>query len=165
MIYEKYRDYEYYRDIIDFLDNKNSYSDEEFIQNAVEVIDRNIQGLMQLPNEFFEEFAHSTREDLLYKTIQQIFDDKDIERFIPIHEALNISSSLKFGLEIETSGISTGKTKMLFDTNLVSIIMKVIGIPDELIEKIVNNVDFRQKNENNKWTISGEGFETEDGYT
>lgn len=164
MSYEQYRNNFYYRDIIEFLDNKDSYSDEQFVQNAVRIINRHFK-LMELPSEFFEGFAKDTSDDLMDKTIKQVLECKDKELFIPIQELLDFSMLLKFGLEIETAGISTGKMKMLFDTKIVDSIMRALEVPDELAEKILNNLDFSQKNENNKWTFSGEGLIVKDGYT
>lgn len=68
----------------------------------------------------------------------------------------NIPNNLKFGVELEYSGVSFQELNKLFSSNSISLMMQSLNIPNHLIERITQNSTFENGNEFNKWIFSKE---------
>ncbi len=141
--------------VVEFLDNIEEYTEDE-IMSMMQSIKSSVT--------YIHFWDNSTNYPLRmfkvvdkYKILQELFRDSD--KFILWREVLNFPQELKFGLEIEASGLPLTEIQYIFSSGIVSDIMETVNIPSDIANAIVQNSDFEQEDEFSKWNFSKETAE------
>ena len=163
LYYEDEDDYDYevteddFRFIDDFIKkyivNIKQMSEQE-LEHAIEELRTEYKHAMWIENVLMGKLLDRLDEADLDRVIRCMTKDK--EKFVPYDKLLNISVPMKFGIELEMVGVRPSRMNYLYERGLMGKVMRALEIPDELVDDICGNVDFRNKNRNNKWTISKE---------
>lgn len=150
-----------YRDFLNFLENEKDYTEEELLASS------------DMIYEYLKMSCRTRRRGNYLKKIFEIVDKNKIlpellkhsEKFSMWKQILDVSEKINFGLEIEVANVLLEEIKELFDSNLVTDIMKFLEIPDDISEKIIGNSDFEKKDEPNKWIFSSEPCDVSEAST
>ena len=141
------------RETSDFLDHINKHTEQEIITNMSDI------------KEYFRWTPWSFTKNHL-KEILKIADKNKIlyglfnneKKFSWWEEKLDFPERLKFGLEIEVADIPLDEIQYIFETNSMMPIMKILEVPIDISNAIIQNSDFEKKNEFNKWIFSSEAL-------
>lgn len=142
-----------YNDIRNFLEHLNEHTEEEILSNMPHI------------NEYFRNTGRSYTEEYLReifkfadqsKVLYQLF--KNEKKFRWWKEKLDFTEKLKFGVEIEVADISLEEIRYIFESNSIAEIMRILEVPNDISNKIIENSDFEKKNEFNKWIFSSESY-------
>lgn len=90
------------------------------------------------------------------KVLYELF--KDEEKFIQWNKKLDIPEELKFGLEIEVDELPYDEIETIFKSDEIHNIMSILGIPTEIANGIIDNCDYKKKNQYDKWIFSCEAY-------
>ena len=139
------------REIRDFLDHIKEHTEQEIITNMSDIKEDFRWIPWRLKKEYLKEIIKIADKN---KILYELFNNK--KRFSWWGKKLDFSERLKFGLEIEVADIPLDEIQCIFKTNSIMEIMKILGIPIDVSNAIIQNVDFKKKNEFNKWIFSSE---------
>ena len=140
-----------FKEISDFLDHINEHTEQEIISN-MPYISRYIRWIhWSLTKDYLIEMFKVADKN---KILSELFNDE--EMFSWWEEKLDFPEKLKFGLEIEVADIPLDKIQFIFESNSITSIMKILGIPTNISDTIIQNSDFQNRNEFNKWIFSPE---------
>lgn len=140
-----------YRETEDFLDHINEHTEQEIISNMQDIKEH----FRWIPWSFIKEDIGKILEIVdKNKVLHELF--KDEKRFSYWGEKIDFPEKLKFGLEIEVTDIPLDEIRCLFESNAITPIMEILGVPTDISNAIIQNSDFQKKNEFNKWIFSSE---------
>lgn len=88
------------------------------------------------------------------KTLYEFF--KNEKKFLLWKRLLDLPENLKFGLEIEVASLPLETIELLFESNSIEEIMRILGVPTDVAEKIIKYSEFGKKSMPNKWIFSKE---------
>ena len=139
-----------FREIREFFENINQHTEQELLD------------IMPYINEYFREircwlYAKKDIEKILEiadknKVLYEFF--KNEKKFSMWEEKLDFPDKLKFGVEIEVADLPLDAIQRTFETNSITTIMKILEVPNEISDKIIQNSEFGKKSEPNKWIFS-----------
>ena len=140
-----------HREISNFLDHINRYTEQEIIANMSDIKEY----FRWIPWRFIKEYLEKILKTVdKSKILYELF--KNEKKFSWWGKKLDFSERLKFGLEIEVVDIPLDEIQCIFRTNSIMPIMNILEIPIEISNAIIQNSDFKKKNEFNKWIFSSE---------
>ena len=139
------------RETSDFLDHIKEHTEQEIITNMSDIKEYFRWVPWRLTKEYLKEIIKIADKN---KILYELFNNE--KRFSWWEKKLEFSERLKFGLEIEVANIPLDEIQCIFKTNSIMTIMKILGIPIDVSNAIIQNVDFEKKNEFNKWIFSSE---------
>ena len=140
-----------HREISNFLDHINRYTEQEIIANMSDIKEY----FRWIPWRFIKEYLEKILKTVdKSKILYELF--KNEKKFSWWGKKLDFSERLKFGLEIEVVDIPLDEIRCIFRTNSIMPIMNILEIPIEISNAIIQNSDFKKKNEFNKWIFSSE---------
>ena len=140
-----------HREISNFLDHINRYTEQEIIANMSDIKEY----FRWIPWRFIKEYLEKILKTVdKSKILYELF--KNEKKFSWWGKKLDFSERLKFGLEIEVVDIPLDEIQCIFRTNSIMPIMNILEIPIEILNAIIQNSDFKKKNEFNKWIFSSE---------
>ena len=139
------------RETSDFLDHIKEHTEQEIITNMSDIKEYFRWVPWRLTKEYLKEIIKIADKN---KILYELFNNE--KRFSWWEKKLDFSERLKFGLEIEVANIPLDEIQCIFKTNSIMTIMKILGIPIDVSNAIIQNVDFEKKNEFNKWIFSSE---------
>ena len=139
------------RETSDFLDHIKEHTEQEIITNMSDIKEYFRWVPWRLTKEYLKEIIKIADKN---KILYELFNNE--KRFSWWEKKLDFSERLKFGLEIEVADIPLDEIQCIFKTNSIMTIMKILGIPIDVSNAIIQNVDFEKKNEFNKWIFSSE---------
>lgn len=88
------------------------------------------------------------------KTLYEFF--KNEKKFLLWKRLLDLPENLKFGLEIEVASLPLETIELLFKSNSIEEIMRILEVPTDVAEKIIKYSEFGKKSMPNKWIFSKE---------
>ena len=144
-----------YSEIKDFFDKLDEHSEQEIL-TVIQYINENCRSndnwlLMQ---DFIAKiFKHKNIDKS--KILYELFKNKS--KFFWWGEKLDIPERLKFGIEIEVANLSLDTIRSAFESNNITDILTILGVPTDISNQIIQNSDFEKKNEPDKWIFSREG--------
>ena len=144
-----------YSEIKDFFDKIDEHSEQEIL-TVIQYINENCRSndnwlLMQ---DFIAKiFKHKNIDKS--KILYELFKNKS--KFFWWGEKLDIPEKLKFGIEIEVANLSLDTIRSAFESNNITDILTILGVPTDISNQIIQNSDFEKKNEPDKWIFSREG--------
>ena len=139
------------RETSDFLDHIKEHTEQEIITNMSDIKEYFRWVPWRLTKEYLKEIIKIADKN---KILYELFNNE--KRFSWWEKKLDFSERLKFGLEIEVADIPLDEIQCIFKTNSIMTIMKILGIPIDVSNAIIQNADFKKKNEFNKWIFSSE---------
>ena len=139
------------RETSDFLDHIKEHTEQEIITNMSDIKEYFRWVPWRLTKEYLKEIIKIADKN---KILYELFNNE--KKFSWWGKKLDFSERLKFGLEIEVADIPLDEIQCIFKTNSIMTIMKILGIPIDVSNAIIQNVDFEKKNEFNKWIFSSE---------
>lgn len=140
-----------FRETSDFLDHINEHTEQEIISNMQDIKEH----FRWIPWSFTKEYLGKILEIVdKNKVLYELF--KDERKFSHWEEKIDFPERLKFGLEIEVADIPLDEIQCIFESNAIAPIMKILGVPTDISNAIIQNSDFQKKNEFNKWIFSPE---------
>ena len=134
-----------------FLDCINEYTEQEIIANMPDIKEYFRRLPWCLTKNYIKEIFRIVDKD---KILYELFNNE--KKFSWWGEKLDFPEKLKFGLEIEVAEIPLDEIQCIFETNSIMPIMKILRIPTNISNAIIQNSDFKKKNEFNKWIFSSE---------
>lgn len=140
-----------FRETSDFLDHINEHTEQEIISNMQDIKEH----FRWCPWSFTKEYIGKILEIVdKNKVLYELF--KDEKRFSWWGERIDFPEKLKFGLEIEVANIPLDEIQCMFKSDAITLIMEILGVPNNILNAIIQNSDFQKKNEFNKWIFSPE---------
>lgn len=140
-----------HRETSDFLDHIKEHTEQEIITNMSDIKEYFRWIPWRFKKEYLKEIIKIADKN---KILYELFNNE--KKFSWWGKNLDFSERLKFGLEIEVADIPLDEIQCIFKTNSIMEIMKILGIPIDVSNAIIQNVDFKKKNEFNKWIFSSE---------
>ena len=140
-----------HRETSDFLDYIKEHTEQEIITNMSDIKEYFRWIPWRFKKEYLKEIIKIADKN---KILYELFNNE--KKFSWWGKNLDFSERLKFGLEIEVADIPLDEIQCIFKTNSIMEIMKILGIPIDVSNAIIQNVDFKKKNEFNKWIFSSE---------
>ena len=140
-----------HRETSDFLDHIKEHAEQEIITNMSDIKEYFRWIPWRFKKEYLKEIIKIADKN---KILYELFNNE--KKFSWWGKNLDFSERLKFGLEIEVADIPLDEIQCIFKTNSIMEIMKILGIPIDVSNAIIQNVDFKKKNEFNKWIFSSE---------
>lgn len=137
-----------YRETEDFLEHINEHTEQEIISNMQDIKEHFSWNYIK---EYIGKILEIADKN---KVLHELF--KDEKRFSYWGEKMDFPERLKFGLEIEVAYIPLDKIQYVFESNAITPIMEILGVPTDISNAIIQNSDFQKKNEFNKWIFSRE---------
>lgn len=145
-----------FRETSDFLDHINEHTEQEIILNMQDIKEQ----FRWIPWSFTKEYLGKILEIVnKNKVLYELF--KDEQRFSWWEEKIDFPENLKFGLEIEVADIPLDEIQCIFESHSIIPIMEILGVPVDISNVIIQNSDFKKKNEFNKWIFSLEASTNE----
>lgn len=80
--------------------------------------------------------------------------------FKEIKEKMNFPQDLQFGIELEYTNFNFETLKKLFNFDFLKAIMLSLNIPINIVDSIIQKIDFEKENQFDKWIFSMEDEET-----
>lgn len=146
-----------YNEIRNFLENVEEYNEQEIMSNLQYIItylqDMNFWDYTK--KYLTQVFKVADKEKVLY----ELFKNK--KKFSFWNKKLDFPEKLKFGVEIEVADLPFEELQDIFETNTISEIMKILEVPINISNKIIQNSDFEKENEFDKWIFSPEAGNNE----
>lgn len=140
-----------HRETSDFLNYIKEHTEQEIITNMSDIKEYFRWITWRFKKEYLKEIIKIADKN---KILYELFNNE--KKFSWWGKKLDFSERLKFGLEIEVADIPLDEIQCIFKTNSIMEIMKILGIPIDVSNAIIQNVDFKKKNEFNKWIFSSE---------
>lgn len=146
-----------FNEISDFLENINEHTEQEILDTMPHI------------NRYFRttkcwRFAKEDIERILEiadknKILYELF--KNEKKFSWWEEKLDFPDKLKFGVEIEVAYLPLDAIQCAYESNSIGAIMKILEVPNEISDKIIQNSEFGKKSKPNKWIFSREATSDE----
>lgn len=143
-----------WNEIRDFFEHINEYTEQEIISNMSDINTyfRDIK-YWDFAKECFEKiFKVADKNKVLYEVF------RNEKKFSWWEEKLDFPERLKFGVEIEVAYLPLDLIQCAFKANDITNIMKILEVPTNISDTIIQNSEFEKKNEFNKWIFSREAL-------
>jgi hypothetical protein len=146
-----------FNEIRDFFKNVNEHTEQEILDNMPH-INRHFRTTKcwQFAKEDIERILDIADKN---KVLDELF--KNEKKFSWWEEKLDFPDKLKFGVEIEVAYLPLDAIQCAYESNSIEVIMKILEVPNEISDKIIQNSEFGKKNEPNKWIFSREATSEE----
>lgn len=140
-----------FRETSNFFNHIDEYTEQEIMSNMPDI------------REYFCWIPWSFEKENLEKILKivdrnKVFYElfKGERKFFRWEEKIDFPEKLKFGLEIEVADVPLDEVQYIFESNAITPIMKILEVPADISNAIIQNSDFQKKDEFNKWIFSPE---------